>query len=227
MRSVLVFLILLLLKMVSRTFYRIEMRWIGDTSRDPWREIRLVAFLHHTSLFEPVFAGGCPNHFLWRLARHGVVPAADKTINRPVVGMLFRFVAHHVVSVTRQRDHTWFEVLRRIDPDTMIVILPEGRMMRRNGLDSQGNPMTVRGGISDIIDAVGEGRMLLAYSGGLHHVQAPGELIPRVFETVRANLEIVDIAAYRRELLSRYGPDDFKKAVRIDLEKRRDERRPV
>ncbi len=226
MRSVLVFLILLAIKYTTLLFYRVDFRWIGNVPKRPWRKVRLVAFLHHTSLFEPLFAAGCPNHFLWRLARHGVIPAADKTINRPMVGMLFRFVAHHVISVTRQRDHTWFEVLRRIDPDSMIVILPEGRMMRKNGLDSHGNPMTVRGGIADVIDAVGEGKMLLAYSGGLHHVQAPGELIPRVFETIRMNLEVVEIGEYRRDILERAGSDDFKRAVRADLEQRRDENRP-
>jgi len=35
--------------------------------------------------------------------------------------------------------------------------------------------------------------MLIAYSGGLHHVQVPGKL-PRAFKTVRLRLEIVDIA---------------------------------
>lgn len=226
MRSAIVFLILLAIKSLSRFFYRIDFRWIGDVPEDPWRNIRIVVFLHHTSLFEPVFAGGVPNHFLWRLARHGVIPAADKTIKRPIVGVLFRFVAHQVVSITRQRDHTWFEVLRRIDPDSMIVILPEGRMMRKNGLDSEGNPMTVRGGIADLVDAVGEGRMLLAYSGGLHHVQAPGELIPRVFRRVRANLEVVELATYRQGIVDREGPEPFKRAVRLDLERRRDELRP-
>ncbi len=79
----------------------------------------------------------------------------------------------------------------------MVMILPEGRMMRRNGLDSNGQPMTVRGGIADILDAIPDGRMLLAYSGGLHHVQAPGDGLPRLFRSIRLNLEAVDIADYR------------------------------
>ena len=56
-------------------------------------------------------------------------------------------------------------------------------MKRRNGLDSQGQPMTVRGGIADILEAIPSGPMLIAYSGGLHHVQAPGETLPAVFRT--------------------------------------------
>jgi hypothetical protein len=47
----------------------------------------------------------------------------------------------------------------------------------------------VRGGIADILEAIPSGRMLLAYSGGLHHVQAPGEHVPRPFRTLYLNLE--------------------------------------
>jgi len=222
MRSWLVFALLLVIKAVSRLFYRIDMRWINDPPQKPWDDIRLVAFLHHTSLFEPIFAAGCPNSFLWRIARHGVVPAADKTMNRPLVGILFRLIARHVVPVTRERDHTWFSVLNKIDPKSMVIILPEGRMMRKNGLDSDGQPMTVRGGVADIIDAVGEGRMLLAYSGGLHHVQAPGEHVPRIFRRVRMNLEVVRIEEYAPAIRSKVGDERFKKGVMEDLERRRD-----
>lgn len=197
------------------------MTWINDVPPEPWRDVRLVVFLHHTSLFEPVFAGGCPNHFVWRIARHGVIPAADKTMKRPLVGILFRLIAQHVVPITRERDHTWFSVLSKIDPQSMVIILPEGRMMRKNGLDSSGQPMTIRGGVADIIEAVGKGRMLLAYSGGLHHVQAPGEHIPRVFRKVRMNLEIVEIEEYAARIREKY-PDRFKKGVIEDLERRRD-----
>jgi hypothetical protein len=218
-RAVAVFLVLLAVKLVSRLFYRQDFRFVGDLPSDPWRRIRVVAFLNHTSLYEPIFAGGAPLGFLWRLARHGVVPAAQKTLDRPLVGLLFRFVARNVVAITRERDHTWAAVLGRIHPDSMVVILPEGRMKRRGGLDAQGQPMTVRGGIADILAAVPEGRMLLAYSAGLHHVQAPGERFPRLFKTVRMRLELLEIADYRRSLAAR---GDFKEAVKEDLERRRD-----
>ena len=212
---------LLSLKYLSKIFYRHDFSFVGDVPHKPWHDHRLVAFLNHTSLFEPVFLGGCPNNFIWRLAAHGVVPAADKTTGRPLVGIIFKFVAHRVIAITRERDDTWFKVLNSIDPDSMVIIAPEGRMKRANGLDLQGNPMTVRGGIADILLSIREGRMLLAYSGGLHHVQVPGH-IPNVFKTVRMRLEVVEISKYIEEMMRRGGADDFKKNVRLDLDRRRD-----
>src|SRR5881296_3217410 len=221
LRSVAVSSLLIFLKYLSKVFFRPDFGWIGETPKDPWANIRLVVFLNHTSLFEPVFLTGVPNRFIWRLAAHGVIPAADKTIGRPLVGLIFRFVAHHVIPITRQRDQTWFEVLNRIDPKSMVIIAPEGRMKRANGLDVNGKPMTVRGGIADILQAVKEGRMLCAYSGGLHHVQVPGH-VPRVFKTVRMRLEDVEIADYIEEMTALGGPDQFKKSVMRDLDRRRD-----
>lgn len=234
MRAYLVFLLLLGVKVLGRTFYRIDMRFIGaggpggEIPPQPWRHHRLVAILNHTSLYEALFAAGCPNRFLWRLARHGVVPIAQKTSDRALVGRFYGLVANRVVSITRQRDETWSQVLREIDPDAMVVILPEGRMKRANGLDAQGKPMTVRGGIADILESIGEGRMLLAYSGGLHHVQIPGERFPRLFKKIRMNLEVVDIATYREARLAEVDdPRSFKRAVADDLERRRDTFCPV
>ena len=224
LRSVLVFAILLFLKYLSKIFYRHDFAFIGPTPPNPWKDLRLVVFLNHTSLFEPIFLGGVPTSFMWRLAAHGVVPAADKTTDRPLVGLVFKFVAHHVIPITRERDETWFAVLQRIDPKSMIVIAPEGRMKRANGLDLNGKPMTVRGGIADILNAVKEGRMLLAYSGGLHHVQVPGH-IPNVFKTVRMRIENLEIADYIAEQM-RGGPENFKKNVMKDLDRRRDEYAP-
>jgi len=216
-----VFTMLLTLKYLSKIFYRHDFAWVGDVPPDPWKGIRLVAFLNHTSLFEPVFLGGVPNSFVWRIAAHGVIPAADKTTGRPLVGLIFKFVAHHVIAITRERDHTWFQVLNKIDPQSMVIIAPEGRMKRANGLDVNGNPMTVRGGIADILLAVKQGRMLCAYSGGLHHVQVPGH-VPRVFKTVHMRLEDVEIAQYIDAMMSAGGPDQFKKNVMRDLDRRRD-----
>lgn len=221
LRSVLVYALLLTIKAISRVFYRHDFQFVGQVPDHPWDGIRLVAFLNHTSLFEPIFVGGVPNSFVWRIARHGVVPAAEKTIRRPLVGALFRFVAHHVVSITRERDHTWSAVLQRIDPDSMVIILPEGRMKRANGLDLNGQPMTVRGGIADILEAIPSGRMLIAYSGGLHHVQVPGGM-PKAFKRVSMRLEVMQIENYRNEILSWPGELDFKKRVKQDLERRRD-----
>ena len=229
MRDYVVFLLLLTVKLLSRLFYDIDMRWLHPASLppDPWRHIRLVAVLNHTSLFEPIFAGGTPNHVLWRVARHGVVPIAQKTSGRALVGRFYGLIAKHVIPITRQRDETWEKVLEQIDPDAMVALLPEGRMKRPGGFDGEGKPMTVRGGIADILESIGEGRFLIGYSGGLHHVQAPGERWPRLFKTVRMRLELLDIGAYRRELMEKAGPEDFKRAVVEDLERRRDLNCPV
>jgi hypothetical protein len=222
-RSVAVFSLLFCLKHLSRIFYKHDFAFINETPGvDPWGKIRLVAFLNHTSLFEPVFLGGVPNRFLWRLAAHGVVPAAEKTTGRPLVGLIFKFIARHVISVTRERDQTWFAVLDKIDPKSMIIIAPEGRMMRANGLDANGNPMTVRGGIADVLLAIGHGRMIIAYSGGLHHVQIPGRHTVGIFKNVKMRIENIDIADYIAEQMAKGGADAFKRNVREDLERRRD-----
>jgi hypothetical protein len=221
LRSLMVWSSLSTIKYLSKLFYRHDFAWVGKVPPRPWRGIRLVVFLNHTSLFEPVFLGGVPSNFIWRLAAHGVVPAADKTTERPLVGLVFKFVAHRVIAITRERDQTWFEVLRSIDPRSMVIIAPEGRMKRENGLDLKGNPMTVRGGIADILLAVKDGPMLLAYSGGLHHVQAPGR-VPRLFKTVRLRTEIVDIATYIEQMMADGGAEAFKKNVMRDLDRRRD-----
>jgi len=216
------YLLLLSLKAISRLFWRFETEWVGDPPPgDRWSGIRICVILNHTSLYEWVFAGLPPARFLRKIAYHGVVPVAAKTVARPIVGRFFSLVAAHVVSISRQRDHTWRSVLTKIgDPKAIIVILPEGHMLRPTGLDSEGRPMRIRGGIADILEAVPDGRMLLAYSGGLHHVQAPGEHLPRLFRTVRMSFELVDVAAYRERLLAAAGESGFRAAVLADLEGR-------
>ena len=221
-RSAIVFSILYSLKVLSKIFYRYDFEFVGKVPPgDPWGGLRLVVFLNHTSLFEPLYLAVTPARFIWRLAAHGVVPAADKTTDRPLVGMIFRFIAHRVIPITRQRDDTWMQVLTTIGENSMVAIAPEGRMKRANGLDLHGNPMTVRGGVADILRALDHGRMLIAYSGGLHHVQIPGR-VPRIFKTVRLRVEVLDIADYIWTHMSE-GPERFKRNVIQDMERRRDE----
>ncbi|HPA96761.1 MAG: 1-acyl-sn-glycerol-3-phosphate acyltransferase [Thermoanaerobaculia bacterium] len=231
MRQLVTWCLLATVKTISHLFFRAEVGWIGPHPEPPFRDLqrlRVVAILNHTSLYEPIFTITVPYRFLWRIARHGVVAIAEKTLKRPVVGRFFSLIAAHVASVTRERDHTWRAVLSRIGPDSMVLILPEGRMMRANGLDANGEPMTVRGGIADILEAVGDGEMLVAYSGGLHHVQAPGELLARPFRRIRMNFERLDIATYneaRQREAAEIG-DSFKRRVKEDLEARRDRNCP-
>jgi hypothetical protein len=216
--------LLLSVQAASRLFYRFDVEWVGaPPPPDPWADLSLIALLNHTSLYEPLFAGAIPSRLLRDIARRGVVPVAEKTLRRPLVGSFYRMVAPRVVAVTRRRDESWNELIRAVDESTLAVILPEGRMKRTTGLDADGNPMTVRGGIADLLMALPGGRrMILAYSGGLHHVQAPGEIVPRVFKTLRLRLENLMIDEYRESLLARAGSGGFKAAVALDLESRRD-----
>ncbi|WP_319523673.1 hypothetical protein [uncultured Desulfosarcina sp.] len=222
MREQCVYTMLRGIKRISRVFYRFDIQWVHPSPAEPWRNLRLVAFLNHTSLYEPLFVGGFPNDFIRRIAFKGLMPVADKATGRPLMGFFFRMVAKNVVAVTRKHDHTWDQVLTTVQPDSMVIIMPEGRMMRSNGLDKNGRPMTVRGGIADILQSIPAGRMLLTYSAGLHHVQIPGQRrLPRPFKTLRMRLETVDIGEYRDRLMSQYGPDGFKQALIRDLESRR------
>ncbi|MEZ5331684.1 MAG: hypothetical protein R2991_06450 [Thermoanaerobaculia bacterium] len=223
MRPLMSFTALLGIKVVSRLFYRLEMSWVeGREPEDPWNDVRLLCLLNHTSLFEPLFAGVAPNRFLWEIAHRAVVPAADKTMRRPIVGRFIGMLVRHPVSITREPDHTWEAVLSRIEERSMVIILPEGRMRRATGLDSEGQPMSARGGIADILHVLQSGKMLIGYSGGLHHVQVPGQTLPRAFKTLRIRFEQLDIARYRGRLLVEHGEQGFKRALKADLDRRRD-----
>jgi len=225
-KSLITFVLLMKVRILSRVFFHLQNDWIGGEPADYAKNTRVIAILNHTSLYEPLIAGYAPVNLLWKFARHGVLPVAEKTMKRRI-GLFFAFLVRHPIVVTRQRDATWDKVLNSVDSDAIVIILPEGRMKRANGLDSSGREMTVRAGIADILEALSDGRMLVVYSGGLHHVQVPGELLPKPFKTIRVRMEMVDIATYK-EGLARTFPDlDFRKAVVQDLTRRRDEYCPV
>ncbi len=225
MRYWIIYWFLLALKLFSRCFYSHEAQWVGETPERPWQDYRLIAILNHTSLFEFVFAGIVPNTFLWRMARYGLVPIASKTLDRPFIGAFWRQIAGNVVSISRERDQTWKKVMESVDPRSMVIILPEGHMKRANGLDSKGRPLLVRGGIADLIEAIPDGKMLLAYSQGLHHIHIPDHSrFPRFFQPVRMRFEALDVEDYRAAIREQGGGEDkkFRKAVVGDLTARRD-----
>jgi 1-acyl-sn-glycerol-3-phosphate acyltransferase len=208
-------------KAFARLFYRFEVNNFGDAAGggDPWRGVRLLLLLNHTSLFEPLFMGVLPNWFLWALSGKLVAPGADKTLNRPFVGRFFRFLAPRMVPITRKRDASWSDFMQMVLKDAIVIILPEGRMKRRNGLDANGKPMSIRGGVGDVLNVLSEGKMAIAYSGGLHHIQAPGEWFPRLFKTIRVNVEFLDILTYKQEL-GATSIHEFKLKVAADLTER-------
>ena len=216
------------LKVVARIFYTFDIAWLNDRPPRPWSDLRVLAFLNHTSLYEWLFVGAAPNHLLKRIASHGCVPVADFTLARRYYGAFLKTLAPHMISITREPDHTWQAVLDRLESESMVIIFPEGRMKRADGLDKHGRPMTVRGGIADLLEAIPSGKMLVVYSGGLHHVQVPGQRFPKLFKTLRIRFEAIDIESYRAEMVTVAGSrSNFKQAVKDDLNRRRDQNCPA
>jgi hypothetical protein len=213
-------LLIFSIKAVAKVFYKTDTVWITPKEQLDWERLRLAIVLNHTSLFEPLFVSSLPNYRIWRAITRVVVPIADVTLNRPLVGSLFRFLVPNAVAITRKRDHTWDAFVSKVqDPNSLMLIFPEGRMKRKDGLDKKGQPMSVKGGVADILSLIPEGKILIAYSGGLHHVQAPGELVPRVFKRIQIKYEQVDIKDYK-ELLKSIDQDEFRQKVIKDLEAR-------
>lgn len=214
------FLLLACIKLLSRACFRFKVEWVGRRPARPFREARVGVLLNHTSLFEPIFLAVFPWGWLWDVARRGLMPGADATLERPLAGRFFKLLVPRAVSVTRSRDRTWADFLSHVREEDVVLISPEGRMMRRGGLDKHGKPMTLRGGIVDVLERKSVGTMLLVYSGGLHHVQAPGEGFPRLFQRVRLRLEEIPLAGYKRAM--GHGTPAFRANVLADLSRRRD-----
>ena len=221
-QPILTFILLSSIMILSRIFFRFEGEWLGDIPARDWGKLRALVILNHTSLFEPLLAGFGNMRLFWLFSRHGVLPVAEKTMRRRI-GIVFRFLVRHPIVITRQRDHTWESVLNRIDDQSLVIILPEGRMKRTDGLDAGGRPMTIRGGIADILEPLESGRILMVYSGGLHHIQTPGQSRwPKLFRTVRARLELMDIQDYKACVLAASEGKNFRRALIKDLTARRD-----
>lgn len=156
---------------------------------------------------------------LWQIAGNIIAPGADVTMDRPIAGWFLKYIAPKMVPISRERDETWNNFLNAVEPESVVIIAPEGRMKRADGLDKHGNPMSVRGGVADVLEMLPDGEMVIVYSGGLHHVQIPGQGLPKLFKTIRLQCEKVNIKAYVAQMHE--TPDiSFKKAVTNDLESR-------
>ena len=128
--------------------------------------------------------------------------------------------------ITRKRDDSWKQFLESMHPDCIIIIAPEGRMKRKTGLDLEGNKMTVRAGVVDILTTVNTGQMIFAYSGGLHHVQVPGEGFPRLFKTLKMDLETYEVAEYKAMFKEEVGSRAWRKEVIEDMQQRLETKPP-
>ncbi len=204
------------IKYLTLSFYRVKVNWITPQKKIRWNELRLIICLNHTSLFEFLFAAAIPNKNLWRAIDRLVLPVADVTMNRPIAGWFFKLLIPNAVSITRKRDGSWAQLIEKVGGDSLIIIFPEGRMMRKDGLDKHGKPMTIKGGVTEILSKLDHGKMLIAYSGGLHHVQAPGDLFPKMFKTIEVDFEQLEISEYKKNF-----ENDFRTSVINDLEERK------
>ena len=198
-------------------FYRFEQQWISPEDKQQWDKVNFIIFLNHTSLFEPLFLRLAPFSFLWRIASDLLVPGADITMARPIIGKIYRILIPGCIPITRKKDDSWDHFLSHVDNEKVNAILPEGRMKRRGGLDKTGQPMSIRGGVVDILQRLDKGEILFVYSGGLHHIQAPGDKFPRLFKTIKVNLELIDLPTYKEQ---------FRQQVLTDISQRLSTRIP-
>lgn len=227
MKSLISFVALLIIKGFSRLLFRFKIGWPNNNPNIKWNETRLIVLLNHTSLLEPLYLGFLPISFLRMLSKRMVAPGADKTLNRPLVGTLYKIFSPGMVAITRKRDDSWKQFMNAISPDSIIVIIPEGRMKRKNGLDLNGEKMTVKSGVADILSGLKEGQMIIAYSGGLHHVHVPGEKGYRFLKTLKMNLETFPIQEYNQSFGDRIGSESWRKKVIDDLQHRLETKVPI
>ncbi|WP_396588530.1 hypothetical protein [Bermanella sp. R86510] len=221
------FLLMLTLKCVCFVFYRYRVEWHSEHTFKHFRDVKLIVFLNHTSLFEPLFIGAAPIPVLWRLSDDLLAPGADITLNdRPIAGKIYHSLFPGLIPISRKKDESWRNFMQLVTDDNLVAILPEGRMKRSSGLDKHGKPMTVRGGVADILEKKHTGNILFIYSGGLHHVQSPGDWRPKVFKTIKANLQIIPIQEYKQSLPFEFG-HDFRDEVVKDMQKRLETHVPV
>lgn len=223
LKILLSFLILMSIKLLGRIFYSYKLEIFNKESYQNWKDINLMVLLNHTSLYEPLLIGAAPTSLVWQISKRMIAPGADVTLDRPLVGAFYKLFARKMVSITRKRDESWSEFLKLIEQNDMTVIAAEGRMLRKGGVDKHGNPMTIRGGVADIMDKYHSGDMVIFYSGGLHHVHYPGEHFPKLFKEIKVGADIFNIEDFKRSLNYR-DKKSFTMAVVRRLEEMKKER---
>jgi hypothetical protein len=217
-RRVLAFLLLSAVKIASHVFYKSEINYFSQDGEKHFADARIFVFLNHTSLYEPLFLCALPFSFLWKIAGHNRSPGANITLSRPIVGLFWKILLPKITSITRKRDDTWRFFLESIRESDLIMIAPEGCMKRPNGLDKYGNKMIIRGGVAEILDKIHDGYMILALSGGLHHIQIPGQVIPKLFKKISMKIEFIDIKKYKKKFSTKSV--EIRKLIVEDLQRR-------
>ncbi len=194
------FIPLAFIKSLRYYCYPIKITWLNKSGPTPWQDIRFFLILNHTSIIEFIYGGALPFSFLWRMAGRLTFPVAKETLDHPFLGFLFKSLAPYVVPITRKRDDTWNQFTSGINNQSMVAILPEGRMRRQTGLDKNNQPMSTRSGVAEILPHFAGEKLLFVYSGGLHHVLPPGKKIPRPFRKIAVAIEVVDTDDYLNTL---------------------------
>lgn len=211
------FLFLAGLKILSYAIYPADLKWLTKKPKN-WNEISLILIFNHTSLFEFLYGVSLPFSFLRELSSRLIVPVADTTLKTILGRAVISHIAPHVVPITRKRDESWQLFLQKIDTQKHICIfLPEGRMKRLNGLDKNGQPMSVKSGTVDILKKFRGKKMVFVYGKGLHHILSPGQMIPRVFKKIEAKLEYLSVDAYLEKFKDK---ENMIQLICQDLEKR-------
>lgn len=206
------------LKLAGYGIYPSRLNWLGDKPNQ-WDDISLILILNHTSLFEFVYGVTLPFNFLRSLSKRLVIPVADKTMNKPVSGFVFKHLAPHTISLTRKRDDSWQKFLDQLQDQHICIFMPEGQMKRKDGLDKNGKPMQVKKGVYDLLQKFQGKKMAVVYSHGLHHVMAPGDKLPKIFKKISADIEQLDIDSYLSQFKDLENPA---LAVAEDLQAKRD-----
>lgn len=219
------FLVLCWVKFSRYWCYPTKLHWISPPPDKNWQDVRLILILNHTSLVEFVYATVMPTPFLWQMSQRLVFPVADSSLQKPE-GKMLRLFAPRVASLSRKRDDTWQDFVGQLESDSILIFMPEGRMKRLNGLDKNGEPMTVKSGICDLLPKFTGENMIIAYSGGLHQVMAPGQVFPRPFRKLAVNLESVNVDDYLAGFAHIEDEKQRRDAICRDLEQRRDQHCP-
>ncbi len=224
--NVLRFFILCMIKFSRYWCYPTTKQWVSPPADKDWRNVRLILILNHTSLVEFVYSTVMPTKFLWQMSKRLVFPVADTSLDKPQ-GKMLKLFAPRVASLSRKRDDTWQDFVDQLASDSILIFMPEGRMKRPNGLDKNGQPMTVKSGICDLLPMFSGEDMIIAYSGGLHQVMAPGQAFPRPFRKLAVNLESVDVDAYLAKFAHITDEKARRDAICRDLEAKRDTHCPA
>ena len=204
-RRVFVFCTLSLIKTIGHVLFSFNVKTTNGKALD-WDSFKVVAWINHTSLYDVFLICLFPYKFLWKASKTCMTPIAEKTIKRPLLGLIFKNLTSKKTFVSQKRDDSWAQFLESIEDSSIVALFPEGRMKRKNGLDKNGKELSIRGGIADILQKRTDGKMLIIYSGGMHHIQAPGEKCQSFFKQSTPGLSQLILPIIKIDFLKTFGP---------------------